>query len=146
MPGWLWTIAGVVLGLVAIWVALAVTLVLQQRRAGREVDVRAILRLVPDVVRLIRRLATDPAVPRGTRWWLYGLLAYLILPIDLIPDFIPGIGYADDAIITVIALRFAVKHAGLDALERNWPGTPTGLRSLLTLARIDRPSEGDGPA
>src|SRR3954465_1552109 len=142
MPSWLWTIVGVAIGLIAIWVALAATLVVQQRRAGREVDVRSILRLVPDVVRLIRRLAADPAVPRGTRWWLYGLLAYLILPIDLIPDFIPGIGYADDAIITVVALRFAVKHAGFDALERNWPGTPTGLTSLLTLAGIDRPSEG----
>ena len=84
--------------------------------------------------------ATDPAVPRATRWWLFGLLCYLILPIDLIPDFLPGIGYADDAILTIIAVRFAVKHAGYDALERNWPGTPDGLAGLLGFARVARPS------
>ncbi|MGN7800414.1 YkvA family protein [Leifsonia sp. 22587] len=135
---WMWTVVGVLIGLAVIWIALVAVLLVQQRRAGRDVDWRAVLRLVPDVIRLIRRLATDPSVPRGTRWWLYGLLAYLILPIDLIPDFLPGIGYADDAIITVLALRFAAKHAGFEALERNWPGTPDGLSSLVTLARIPR--------
>lgn len=139
MPGWIWTVVGVLVALVVMWIALVVVLVVQQRRAGRDVDWRAILRLVPDVVRLIRRLATDPAVPRATRWWLYGLLVYLILPIDLIPDFLPGIGYADDAILTIVAVRFAVKHAGYDALVRNWPGTADGLDSLLALARLDRP-------
>lgn len=138
MPGWSWTIVGVLVGLAVIWVALVVVLLVQQRRAGRDVDWRAVLRLVPDVIRLIRRLATDRSVPRGTRYWLYGLLAYLILPIDVIPDLLPGIGYADDAIITIVALRFAAKHAGYEALERNWPGTPDGLTSLLTLARIHR--------
>ncbi|WP_285116178.1 DUF1232 domain-containing protein [Leifsonia sp. fls2-241-R2A-40a] len=111
----------------------------QQRKAGRDTDWRAIARLGPDVVRLIRRLAVDPAVPRATRWWLVALLVYLLLPIDLIPDFLPVIGYADDAIITAIALRFAIKHAGFGALERNWPGTADGLASVLSLARIRPP-------
>lgn len=142
MPEWMWTVVGVLIGLAVIWIALVVVLLIQQRRVGRDVDWRAILRLVPDVIRFVRRLATDPAVPRGTRWWLYGLLAYLILHIDLIPDFLPGIGYADDAIITVLALRFAAKHAGYDALERNWPGTPDGLTGLVALAPIPRTPEG----
>ncbi|MGO4535982.1 YkvA family protein [Leifsonia sp. 2MCAF36] len=118
-------------------------LLVQQRRTATGVDWRGIARLGPDVVRLIKRLATDPDVPRPVRWWLFGLLVYLILPIDLIPDFFPVIGYADDAIITAIALRFAMRHAGYPALTRNWPGTPEGLAGVLALARIRPPEGGD---
>jgi uncharacterized membrane protein YkvA (DUF1232 family) len=121
---------------VVLWVVLVVVLWVQQRRAGRDVDWKALLRLAPDVVRLIKRLAGDPTVPRGTGWWLAALLVYLVLPIDLIPDFLPVIGYADDAIITAIALRFAIQHAGFPAVQRNWPGTEDGLSSVLALARI----------
>jgi uncharacterized membrane protein YkvA (DUF1232 family) len=53
-----------------------------------------------------------------------------------VPDFIPVLGYADDAIIVAIALRFAIRTAGRPALERHWPGTPEGLDSLLALARV----------
>ena len=72
------------------------------------------LRLLPDTVVLLRRLAADPDLPRGVRIRLVLLLVYLILPIDLIPDFIPVLGYADDAIIVAIALRSVTRRA--------WPG------------------------
>lgn len=133
MPEWLVILLGVLAGLVILWLALVAVLWVQQKRSGEAVDWRAVLRLAPDVVRLIRRLAADRTVPRATRWWLGGLLVYLLLPIDFIPDFLPVIGYADDAIVVVIALRFAIRHAGMPAIERHWPGTPEGLRSVLTL-------------
>jgi len=98
------------------------------------------LRLIPDVMRLLRRLAADPTVPRSVRIWLIVLLVYLLSPIDLIPDFIPVLGYADDAIIVVIVLRFITRHAGADALERHWPGTPQGLEALRTLAGLNTPA------
>lgn len=138
MPEWLIVVLGVVAGLVVLWVALVVVLWVQQRRSGGSVDWRAVLRLAPDVVRLVRRLVADPSVPRATRWWLGGLLVYLLSPIDLIPDFVPVIGYADDAIVVVVALRFAIRHAGRPAIERHWPGTPEGLRSLLALVGAAR--------
>jgi uncharacterized membrane protein YkvA (DUF1232 family) len=90
------------------------------------VDWREIARLAPDVIRLVKRLAADPGVPRATRWWLIGLLCYLLLPFDLIPDFLPVIGFADDAIAIMIALRCAVHHAGEEAIVRHWPGTHGG--------------------
>ena len=138
MPEWLVIVLGVIGGLVLLWVALLVTLWLQQLRTGAAVDWRAVARLVPDVIRLVKRLASDRTVPRATRWWLLGLLAYLLLPIDLVPDFIPVLGFADDAIIVAVVLRFAIRHAGRDAIERHWPGTPAGLESLLTLVGSPR--------
>jgi len=90
-------------------------------------------RVAPDVVRLLRRLASDPAVPR---WRLVLLLAYLALPFDLIPDFIPVLGYADDVIVVAWALRSVVRKAGPEALERNWPGTPDGLAVVRRVARL----------
>ncbi|WP_193597787.1 YkvA family protein [Microbacterium sp. YJN-G] len=137
MPEWGWTVIGVVAGFVVLWLGLIVVLWVQQRRAGRDVDWRSLARLVPDVIRLIRRLAADPTVPRATRWWLAGLLVYLLLPIDLVPDFLPVIGYADDAIVTALAIRYAVRHAGREAVVRHWPGTPEGLESVMALARIN---------
>lgn len=141
MPWWSVVLVSVVGGILLLWIALIVVLWVQQRRSGSGVDWRAVVRLVPDVVRLVRRLAGDPAVPRATRWWLIGLLGYLLLPIDLVPDFVPVLGYADDAIIAAVVLRFAVRHAGVDAIERHWPGTPAGLRSVLVLAGYRRDGE-----
>jgi len=94
------------------------------------------MRLLPDLIRLLRRLAADPNVPRGVRVRLLLLLAYLLSPIDLIPDFVPVLGYADDIIIVAIALRSVTRRAGQDAVERHWPGTPQGLQVIRRFARI----------
>ena len=138
MPDWLVIVLSVIAGLLVLWIALIVTLWVQQRRLGRTVNWREIVRLVPDVVRLIRRLAADPQTPTGTRWMLGGLLAYLLLPIDVVPDFIPVLGYADDVIAVVLVLRFAIRHAGMESIEKHWPGTEAGLQSLLTLTNAKR--------
>lgn len=130
-----WTIPlGVVGGLVLIWVALVAAIWLTK---PGEYDVKQTLRLLPDVVRLIKRLAADPDTSRGVRIRLALLLGYLALPIDLIPDFVPVLGYADDAIIVAIVLRSATRSAGLEALAKHWPGTPEGLTALKHLCRLD---------
>ena len=97
---------------------------------------RSALRLLPDLPRLIRRLAADPTVPTGVRVRLALLIVYLASPIDLIPDFIPVIGYADDAVIVALVLRSVTRTAGPDALHRHWPGTPDGLRLIQQLAGV----------
>ena len=129
---WTWVIA-VGGGLLLVWLALVVALWL-----GRPDDVRVrdALRLLPDLVRLLRRLAADPSVPRGVRIRLWLLLGYLALPLDLVPDFIPVIGYADDAVIVALALRSVTRHAGAEALSRHWPGSPEGLAAVRRLAGI----------
>lgn len=119
-----------------LWLALIGLLRIQQPRRGSSIDWPAAMRLVPDIVRLVKRLATDRSVPRATRWWLLALLGYLLLPFDLVPDFVPVLGFADDAVVVAIVLRFAIRHAGIRAVERHWPGTPDGLASVLALAGL----------
>jgi uncharacterized membrane protein YkvA (DUF1232 family) len=92
--------------------------------------------VLPDVLRLVRRLAADKNLPRGIRIRLGLLLAYLALPIDLIPDFIPILGYADDAIIVTAVLRSVVRRAGIDAVRAHWPGTDDGFTALARLTGI----------
>src|SRR5262245_61808126 len=114
----------VVASLVTLWLLLVVALYVLARREDDPTTLREVVRLVPDVVRLVRRLAADPGLPRGVRWRLLGVLAYLLLPVDLVPDFLPVVGYADDAVVVALALRAVVRAAGPEALDRHWPGTP----------------------
>jgi uncharacterized membrane protein YkvA (DUF1232 family) len=125
----------VVAALVLTWLAL-VALLMVTRPSG--VNLREARAFVPDVVRLIHRLARDPALGRGTRLWLWLLLAYLAMPIDLVPDFIPVLGFADDVIVVAVALRAVVRRAGADALDERWTGSESGLAALRQLAGLDR--------
>ncbi|MDX3187206.1 DUF1232 domain-containing protein [Streptomyces sp. MN03-5084-2B] len=135
MTGSFWwdLVLGVAAALVLAWGALVVALVLVRPRGGL---LREALRLLPDVLRLVRRLAADRTLPRGVRIRLGLLLAYLALPIDLVPDFVPVLGYADDAIIVSAVLRSVVRRAGLDAVRAHWPGTDDGFAALARLTRL----------
>lgn len=93
-------------------------------------------RLVPDLVGLVRRLAGDGSLPRSTRITLGLLVGYLVFPIDLVPDFLPVIGYADDAIVIALALRRVVRVAGVEAVERHWRGSDAGLAVVRRLAGL----------
>lgn len=125
---------GILGGLVLIWAVLVAALWLTK---PGEYDVKEALRLLPDLLRLIKRLAADPDTPRGVRIKLALLLIYLALPIDLIPDFVPVLGYADDAIIVALVLRSATRSAGPDVLAKHWPGTSEGLAALKRLCRLN---------
>jgi uncharacterized membrane protein YkvA (DUF1232 family) len=120
-------------GLLSIWIMLVVAV---WRLRPDDLTLGESLRLLPDLLRLLKRLAADREVPRGARVRLWLLLVYLASPIDLIPDFLPVIGYADDAIIVVLALRSAVRRAGVPAVREHWPGSPQGLQAVLRIARL----------
>jgi len=119
--------------LILVWLALAVTLWVLK---PDDVGITDLLRLLPDTLRLLKRLAADPEMPRRIRVVLAGLLVFLASPIDLIPDFIPVLGYADDVIITAVVLRWVTRSAGPQALATHWPGTPDGLAALCRLCRL----------
>jgi len=127
-----WVVA-VVGGVLLLWLALLAALWLAR---PDEIRVRDAVRLLPDLVRLLRRLAADGSLPRGVRVRLWLLLGYLLMPIDLVPDFIPVIGYADDAVVVALALRSVTRRAGPEALDRHWPGSPEGLAAVRRLAGL----------
>ena len=134
MMAWWWqTLIGVAVALVLTWVALVIALLIAKPKGAL---LREAMRLLPDLLRLLRRLAADRAMPRGVRIRLALLMVYLAIPIDVIPDFIPVLGYADDAIIVTLVLRSTVRRAGLDAVRAHWPGTDNGLAALVRLTGL----------
>ena len=96
--------------------------------------VRELARVVPELGTLFLRLARDRRVPPLRRLALIVLGAYLVSPIDLIPDFIPGVGQLDDAAIAAVVLRGVVRSAGPDVVAEHWPGTAGSLKLVLRLA------------
>jgi uncharacterized membrane protein YkvA (DUF1232 family) len=130
---WWSGLAGVLGGLLVLWIVLVVGLWLL--RPART-SVRDVLRLLPDLVRLLRRLARDSTLPRGIRLRLWLLLGYLALPFDLIPDVVPVVGYADDAMVVVLTLRSVIRTSGFAAVERHWPGTADGLTVVRRLSGL----------
>jgi uncharacterized membrane protein YkvA (DUF1232 family) len=130
-----WDLAvGLAAALILTWVALIVALAILRPPSGL---LREAVRILPDVLRLIRRLAADETLPSGVRTRLWLLLAYLALPFDLIPDFIPVLGYADDAIIVTAVLRSVVRRPGIDAVRGHWPGSDDGFAALCRLTGLN---------
>jgi uncharacterized membrane protein YkvA (DUF1232 family) len=117
--------------LLAVYLLLIGVLVL----AGRSEQARAVARVIPDCMVFLTRVSRHPCVPRARALVLAGLVAYLASPIDLVPDFIPGLGLLDDALLVVLALRWALRACPRAAIAAAWPGSVSSLRMLLALAR-----------
>lgn len=119
-------------GLLALYVALVVALVL----AGRRSEARAVAGFVPDCAVLFKRLAGDPRVPRRQKAALVLLAAYLAMPLDLVPDFIPVAGQLDDAILVALVLRALVRSGRGDLVRAHWPGPASSLGVVLRMAGL----------
>jgi uncharacterized membrane protein YkvA (DUF1232 family) len=94
-------------------------------------------RLVPNLARLLMRLAHDRTIPLSVRARIYIAIAYNIQPINLIPDFVPVIGLVDNVLVILWALRSTVRHAGREVIVRHWTGTSEGLATLFRLVGIE---------
>lgn len=130
----LWSVLlGAVVAAVVLWLLLLAAL---WRGRPEATSLREALRLLPDLLRMLRRLAADGTLPRGVRVRLWLAVGYLALPVDLVPDVVPVLGWADDAVVVALVLRSVVRAAGPDALARHWPGTPEGLAAVRRLARV----------
>ena len=132
-------LTGLAIGLAITWVVFAVVLVALRPRG---LPLRALARVVPQSVRLVAALYRDPNVPRSFRWRLRVAFLYNIQPINLIPDFVPVIGFADNAIVLCWALRSTVRVAGTSAVEQHWSGSREGLVVLYRAMRLQRAGPG----
>ncbi len=142
MPLWAWLLISLGVAL-AIYASFVAWLVIR----GRRDDARAFATFIPDCIVLMTRLARDPRVPRRRKLLLFGLVAYLGLPFDLVPDFIPVAGQLDDAIIVALVLRQFVRAGGEPMIRELWPGPEQSLALILRLARPRRtPREAEATA
>jgi|GEM_PF-6371240 uncharacterized membrane protein YkvA (DUF1232 family) len=90
------------------------------------------LSLMPDTLRLLYRLAGDRSLSRGCRVAVWGAGFYIAAaPVNIIPDFIPVLGCADDIVVVLLALRFVAARGGRERLAMHWPGSPQGLAILM---------------
>ncbi len=116
--------------------------VLRRVQAMREAEetsgsgISTLLLLARDVILLLKDLAVDPRVSRGDKLFATAAAAYLVLPIDLVPDFIPVLGQADDLGVAILAVRRLLNAAGYDVIYELWRGSDEGLALLLTLAGV----------
>jgi uncharacterized membrane protein YkvA (DUF1232 family) len=102
--------------------------------AGRSETARAVARFVPDCVVLFSRLLGDPRVPRRRKIVLGALVAYLAMPIDLVPDFIPIAGYLDDAVLVALVLRHVLRGSAPELIDEHWPGPDESRKFIVRLA------------
>lgn len=120
---------GIVVGLAILWAALLLLLFFLFRPRG--VPARQIIGVIPDLVRLLRSIVTDSSTPLDVRLALLGLLAWILSPIDLIPEFIPVLGPLDDIVVAIVALRYVRRRLGVEHLRARWPGSPDGFALLI---------------
>ena len=127
---WLVGLGIAVAAVVASW---AVLLLLARRLPpGTARDLAAFL---PDCLTAVRRLRTDPRVPRRARVAVLLAGLWLASPIDLIPEFLPVIGPLDDIVVVALALRYAGRQVPREVLLDAWPGEPRLLERLLGAER-----------
>ena len=121
---------GVLIGLAiaaGVWlVAVGVLAALGRRSAARELAT-----LIPNLLVLFRGLLRDPRVPRGAKVWVGVAVAWIVSPIDLVPEFIPVLGPADDVIVAALVLRHVLRRTDRSVLAEHWRGDPATLDRIV---------------
>ncbi len=95
-----------------------------------------LLRALPQLARLIARLVADPTLPRPVKIALAAAAVYLASPIDLVPDFIPWLGYVDDLLLAALVVDGLLNWVDRALILRYWPGSPESLERVARAARL----------
>ena len=104
-------------------------------RTGAKRTVMSTISEIPKFLRLLYGLLTDSRVNNIDKLVVAGAIAYILMPIDLIPDFIPFIGEVDDVFLMILAIDRLISHAGKRVVADHWMGDPEEL-GTLNLERI----------
>ena len=121
---WLTALLASIAVLLAIW--LVAVAVIWLHRPSRVLALPA-FRLLPEILGLVRRLLADPDTPRGVKVALVGLGIWIASPIDLLPEFLPGIGPLDDIVVAALVLRWVGRRLGRERLRAAWAGSDEGF-------------------
>jgi uncharacterized membrane protein YkvA (DUF1232 family) len=130
---WLQPILITIAALIAVWAIVVVVIWLH--RPTRDLAMPA-LRALPDLIRLARRLLADPRTPMRHKVALAFLLVWLVSPIDLIPEFVPGIGPLDDIVAAAVILGWIGRQTGTARLRELWPGDADGFSVVARMLRL----------
>ena len=99
-------------------------------RTGAKRTIVSTMKELPNFLRLLGGLVTDRRVSNTDKLLVAGAIGYILLPMDLVPDFIPFLGEVDDLFLLVLALQRLIANAGKAVIEDHWMGDPGQLRSL----------------
>jgi uncharacterized membrane protein YkvA (DUF1232 family) len=124
--GWLLLSGGILL---ALYTGFVLALIL----LGKRQQARALAGFIPDCLILFKRLLGDSRVPVAGKILLGGMILYLAMPFDLVPDFIPVAGQLDDAILVAWVLRHVLGSAGPTLISEHWPGPQESLDVVLRM-------------
>ena len=113
------------------------------RRGSRRTILTTITQ-IPAYLRLLGGMLTDPRVDPLDKLLVGAAIAYVVLPIDVIPDVIPVIGQVDDVFILVLAIRRLISRAGMRVVRDHWDGPiedlhPSALQEVLLAAAFFLP-------
>lgn len=101
---------------------------------GRSMQSRKLVtdaaKMLPNLIKLVTRLLRDPRVPRRSKIALGLAFAYVASPIDLIPEVVPVVGWADDLLLLMLAIDSLIERAGREVVEEHWDG-PVDLLGMI---------------
>ena len=104
-------------------------------RTGAKKTIVGTISEIPTFLRLLYGLITDGRVNSVDKLVVAGAIAYILLPVDIIPDFIPFLGEVDDVFLLIMALQRLIANAGRAVVQAYWPGDPAEL-SEMNLEKI----------
>ena len=113
-------------------------------RRGAKRTLVATIRQIPIYIRLLAGLLTDRRVAGLDKLLVVGAIAYILMPVDLLPDLVPFLGQVDDVYLLVLALQRLISNAGQHVVEQHWEGdvrelSPANLRHVLLTASFFLP-------
>jgi uncharacterized membrane protein YkvA (DUF1232 family) len=91
---------------------------------------REIALFLPNFLILLKRLIGDPRVPRKSKLILGATIVYLVSPIDVVPDFLPGVGQLDDVVVALLALHSILNRVDGEVVVEHWPGNENVIRMV----------------
>ena len=104
-------------------------------RTGAKRTVMGTISEIPNFLRLLYGLITDSRVNSVDKIVVAGAIAYILLPVDIIPDFVPFLGEVDDVFLLILALQRLISNEGRAVVQAYWPGDPAEL-SAMNLEKI----------
>lgn len=99
-------------------------------RTGQKRTVMGTISELPNFLRLLYGLLTDNRVNSVDKLVVAGAIAYILLPIDVIPDFVPFLGEVDDVFLLILALQRLIGNAGRAVIQAYWAGDPADLTAM----------------